>query len=305
MFNKLKQGIVLLARLLVVIIAMLVAFIVSTAVISTGIEMSPEEASQAGGAALIVSAINSLALAYVILRSRWTGVKLIAAVFVVHFGIETFMTQIETLYFNGSIAMPIDTVIRVIATGLVRALIFAPLAVLVLGKLKGASMDYKSQPMPASEWLKRFVLLAVAYAVIYFVFGYFVAWQWPEVRQYYTGSTAIQLFLTHIMNTFSGDPVLPLFQILRGVMWAALALLIVRMTQGETLEKSLVIGVVLAVILASGVIFPNPFMPPLVRQGHWYELSSSMFTFGVIAAWVWTRPSKATPFTKLHYAKPI
>ena len=182
--NKIKQGIVLIARWLVVILTMLISFIASTAVIRTGIEMSPQEASQAGGAVLIVSAINSLVLAYVILRSRWTGVKLIAAVFVVHFGIETFMTQIETLYFNGSIAMPIDTVIRVIGTGLVRALIFAPLAVLVLGKFKGASMDLKSPPMPAPEWLKSFAFLSVAYAAIYFVFGYFVAWQWPEVRQY-------------------------------------------------------------------------------------------------------------------------
>ena len=48
------------------------------------------------------------------------------------------------------------------------------------------------------------------------------------------------------MNTFTGDPVLPLFQILRGAMWAALALLIVRMTLGGMLEKSLVIGITLA-----------------------------------------------------------
>ena len=135
------------------------------------------------------------------------------------------------------------------------------------------------------------------------MFGYFVAWQWPEVRQYYSGTTAIQPFFTHIMNTFTNDPVVPLFQILRGAMWAALALLIVRMTKGGALEKSLVVAVTLAVILASGVIFPNPFMPPLVRQGHWYELSSSMLTFGVIAGWVLTRQTGETTSAHVLDAK--
>ncbi len=303
MLNKIKQAVVLIARLLVVFIAMLVAFIVSTAVIRTGVEMSSQEASQAGIALLIVSSINSLVLAYLILRSRWTGVKLIAATFIVHFGIETFMTQIETLYFNGSITMPIDTVIRVISTGFVRALIFAPLAVLVLGKFKGTSSEQEFPQMTVPEWVKCFALLAVVYAAVYFVFGYFVAWQWAEVRQYYSGSTTIQPLFTHIINTFSSDPILPLFQIMRGVLWAALALLIVKMTKGKTLETCFAVALALAVILASGVIFPNPFMPPMVRQGHLYELSSSMLTFGVMAAWVWTRPIKETKFTEVLDAK--
>jgi hypothetical protein len=39
----------------------------------------------------------------------------------------------------------------------------------------------------------------------------------------------------------------------------------------------------------SGVIFPDPFMPPMVRQAYFFELSLSMLTYGAIAGWVWTR----------------
>lgn len=93
------------------------------------------------------------------------------------------------------------------------------------------------------------------------------------------------------MNTFSGEPVLPLFQVRRGGMWTALAFLMVSMMPGKARETCLVVGLTLAVFLASGVVFPNPFMPAMVRQGHLYELSSSMMTFGIIAGWVWTRPA--------------
>ncbi len=290
--NKIKSMLLLVLRLVLVVVAMLVAFIISASVIRTGVDVPPEDASQAGLALLIVSLINSLVLAYLILRSRWTGWKLIAVIFVVYFGIESVMTQIETLYFNNSINMPLDIVIRVIATGLARALVFAPLAVFILGKLKGTATAEAFPPMPMPEWVKRIALLAVVYTIVYFMFGYFVAWQWAEVRQFYTGSTAMQPFLTHMANTLSGDPILPLFQILRGALWAGLALLMVKMTKGKTLETCLALAMTLAVILASGVIFPNPFMPPLVRQGHFFELSSSMFTFGLIAGWVWTRPTQ-------------
>lgn len=287
--NKIKSIVLLVVRLLLVFIAMLIAFIVSALVIRTGIETPAEDASQAGIALLVVSLINSMVLGYLILRSRWAGIRLIIAMVVVHFGIETFMTQIETLYFINAVKMPMNVFTSVVLSGLMRALIFAPLAVLIFGKIKSTASDEKLGPLPVPEWIKRLALLAVVYAIVYFAFGYFVAWQSAELRQYYSGSTAIQPFLNHLMNTLTNDPILPLFQILRGVMWAALALLIVKMINRTNLETCLVVAVVFAVILASGVIFPNPFMPAMVRQAHFFELVSSMLTFGAVAGWVWIR----------------
>src|SRR5512132_3201616 len=51
-------------------------------------------------ALLTVCFLDALVLAYIILRSRWTGWRLIATVFFVFFGVMTFMSQIESLVFH-------------------------------------------------------------------------------------------------------------------------------------------------------------------------------------------------------------
>lgn len=284
----LKPALVLVVRVLAAFAVMLFAYLVSTALIRVRLDLSPDEASQSGQALLIVSLITSLVLAYPILRARWHGVKLMAALFLILFGVETFMTQIETFYFIGALKIPLDALGGIVATGFLRALIFAPLAVLVLGKLRETPV-LDAEPrlqLPRAEWIKRFAILALLYVVVYFAFGYFVAFQWAEARAYYG-------------DTFVGGLPLVLFQVLRGVLWAGLALPLVALMRGKPWETMLALALVFAVPLASGVLFPNPFMPPLVRQAHFFELSSSMLTYGAIAGWVWTRrpatPASAEP----------
>lgn len=293
-----KHTISLVARFLGSFVVMLIAFIASQSIIGIGsLPVSPEETSESMLALLSVSLLNSLVLSYLILRSHRYGVTLVATVFLVHFGVETFMSQIETLFFNASVQMSPDVLARVIALGFLRALIFAPLAVLVWGKLRGK--PGQGQPhavsLPTAEWVKRLALLAVLYVVVYFIFGYFVAWQSPAVREYYTGTTDLLPFHVHLLNTITGDPVLPLFQIFRGVLWAVLALSIVWMTESRSWQIGVVVAFSLAILLAAGLIFPNPYMPVQVRQAHFLELASSMFVYGIIAGWVWTRPVDTRP----------
>lgn len=288
-----KHIITLVARFLVSFVVMLIAYIASPMIVGTGsIPVSPEETSESMLALLTVSLVQSLVLSYLILRSHRNGVTLVAAVFLVHFGVETFMSQIETLFFNASVQMSPDVLTRVIAQGLLRALVFAPLAVLAWGRLRGKPDEEPPHgvSLPTAEWFKRLALLAVAYVVVYFVFGYFVAWQSPAVREYYTGSAAILPFHIHLLNTFTGAPALPLFQTLRGVLWAGLALAMVWMTNSKSWQIGMVIAFSFAILLAAGLVFPNPFMPAQVRLAHFVELASSMIVYGIIAGWVWTRP---------------
>ncbi len=288
-----KHVLSLVVRFLLSFVVMVIAFVASSSIISTGsAQLTPEEMSQSGLALLIVSLVDSLVLSLLVLRSRWYGATLVAAVFLIHFGVETFMSQIETVFFNTSVQMGAEVLTSVIASGFLRALIFAPLAVLVWGKLKGKPDADKTgrASLPPAEWAMRFALLAVAYLVIYILFGYFVAWQSPAVREYYTGTTAILPFHVHLFNMITNNLVLPLFQILRGALWAALALLMVWVTKGQPWQVSAGIALSFAILLSSGLIFPNPYMPAPVRQAHFLELVSSMLVYGVIAGWVWTRP---------------
>lgn len=273
-----KQALVLVLRLFGAFVAMLFAYTISGMLVRVDIPPAPQDGISSGTALLIVSFLTSMALAYPVLRARWFGLKLMAAILLVMFGVETFMTQIETLFFNGALKLPMDVLTALVAAGFLRALIFAPLAVLVLGKFRGETIpqDPPRFKFSIAGWVIRFAILSVLYVMVYFAFGYFVAMQWAAAREFYNG-------------TFTADVTLPLFQILRGAMWAALGLLIAAMMRGKAWETWLAVAMVFGVLVAAPVIFPNPFMPAMVRQAHFFELSSSMLFYGAVAGWVWTR----------------
>jgi threonine/homoserine efflux transporter RhtA len=92
--------------------------------------------------------------------------------------------------------------------------------------------------------------------------------------------------------------------LVRGALWTGLALTIVRMTQTRRSEASLAVASTFAVLLALPIgLFPNPYMPPLVRQAHFFEILSSMSVFGGIAGWVmtskgWVMTSKSRVMTR-------
>jgi hypothetical protein len=277
----------LILRLVLAFFAMMVAYLLSTRVFGdTDISITPEEASQAGLALLLVALVDALVLSYLILRSRWWRVKLIGAVILIHFGVETFMAQIETLYFNRAVQMEAAEFMGIVTAGGLRALVFAPLAVFIFGKLKPSPQLEDRMAVGIRSGLgKRFAILTVLYFLIYFLFGYFVGWQWEATRLYYSGTTAIKPFFEHYGNLFfREDPFIIPFQLLRGALWTALALLIARMMEAKRWQTSLAVAFTLAVLLGLPLgVFPNFYMPPPVAQSHFIEIASSILLFGGIA----------------------
>ena len=82
-----------------------------------------------------MSLVHAAVWTYIIRRSRWSGWKLVMTVFLVLYGVDTLMPQIETAYFVTR--LPPGMLPRLFIAGLIVAAIFAPLAVLILGKAKG------------------------------------------------------------------------------------------------------------------------------------------------------------------------
>src|SRR5512142_2679519 len=114
--SQIKNSLVLLVCLVLASVAMSVAYIVSTFFISSPEPtMTPEEASSAGTALFLVSAINALVLSYPILHSRWHGLKVIGAVFLAQFGVETFIAQVESLYFNQALQIPMSEMVGIVS----------------------------------------------------------------------------------------------------------------------------------------------------------------------------------------------
>lgn len=276
-----KFAITTAIRLLAVTLVYFVCFVVvSGALLSTTTEQpAPADAGATLLALLVVSLVHSVVLTYVIRRSRWSGWKLIVAVFFVLYGVSTLMPQIETAYFVTR--LPAGMLPRLFVAGLIVAAVFSPLAVLILGKCRSRTYDafYDGRlKMPASSWMVRLSIVAIAYVAIYFTFGYFIAWQSEAVRVYYGGNDPGS-FIAQMGNVLRTEPRLFLLQIARGLLWTLIALPVIKMMRGKWWEAGLAVALLFA-MGSSQLLIPNPLMPAEVRMAHLVETATSNFLFG-------------------------
>ncbi len=232
-------------------------------------------------AVVVMCALETVVLAYPIARARWGGWKLVGTVFLLVFGIMSFQSQIEAMFFG---VLPWKTTVRILAMGGLVAAVFAPLAVLILGRWKSPPEPASAPPrLSAPQWGLRLGGVAVFYVVLYTAFGHFVAWQSPAVREYYGGGSGdgglgeLGLFVI---------PWLGPFQAFRGLLWAGLGLLVIYMMRGRWWEKGLATGLLFAVLMNAQLLLPNPYMPEAVRMVHLVETASSNFILGWWIAWL-------------------
>ncbi len=245
---------------------------------------------------LLVAGLTTAVMGWLILRSRWRGWPLTGTMIVVFYGVQTFMPQVESLIFQFSPGfarhVPIGIVPRLMAAGLVLACLWIPFAVRVLGRWK-ADVSAEASSGTAMPWAQekwRVLLASVAYVVLYFTFGYYVAWRNPAITTYYQGTDPGAFWLS-LGNMLRETPWLPLVQALRGLLWTGLGLTVVRAMRGSVVEKALAVGALFAVVLSAGLLLPNPYMPYDVRMIHLVETASSDFLFGCLLVWLF-RPMK-------------
>ena len=274
-------------RFLALAVVYLVCFVVvSGALLSTATDQpAADEAGVTLLALVVVSLINAAVWIYVIQRSRWSGWKLVLAVFLVLYGVSTLMPQIETAYFVTR--LPPGMLPRLFLAGLIIAAVFSPLAVLILGKMRtqiDEDTSHSQLRMPVSSWIAKLALIVIAYVVIYFTFGYFIAWKNQAVVAYYGGNDPGN-FITHIGNVLRSEPQLFLLQIARGLLWAAIAIPVIKMMNGKRWETGLAVALLFAMTSAQ-LLIPNPLMPAAVRMAHLVETVTSNFLFGWLVVFV-------------------
>lgn len=286
-----RAALPIVLKVVALAIVMFVCFAVAGAIAGPqGNSQALNEAGSAAVALLMVCFLNTIVLAHIILRSRWAGWRLVATVFFVFYGVTTFMAQIETAVFVTR--LPPGTLPRLFLMGGLIAAPFSVLAVLILGKRRAntASTELNTRlRMPTSEWAWKLAVIALAYLILYFTFGYFIAWKNPAVREYY-GGTDPGGFFAQMGTVLRDTPWLIPFQILRAMLWTALALPVIRMMKGPWQETALAIGLLFAVVMNAQLLLPNPYMPHAVRMTHLIETASSNFVFGVLVGWLLTQP---------------
>lgn len=229
---------------------------------------------------LLVCFLYAIVVAYPIVRSRWGGWRLVAAIFLVFYGVTSVLIWVEVAVFMAHV-VPEGLVTRTLAFDAVSAAAIAPLAALLFGVLRAtqaAAENNRRLVMSVRGWAWRLPVIAVSYVFLYSLFGALVAWRAPAVREYYA-----ELAMPSPGNIM-------LLQVGRAMIWVAVALPVIRMMKGPWWETSLAVGLLFAVLMNAALLVPNPLMPEAVRMTHLVETATSNFIFGFFMAWLLLRP---------------
>jgi hypothetical protein len=291
-FITLSNLIWIVLRVALLTILLLVYFIGVSLVVGLGQQPPGSQPRPDEGTALaptlLFCFLISCVFSYFVTRSRWTGWKLIAALAVAFFGVGFVLTQSEALVFLNT-QVPPELIEKVVLLGAILAALFAPTTAAVWGRLRGVASVASNRRlfMPAREWAWKLGVIAIAYLVLYFGFGYYVAWKNPAVQAYYHGSDPGS-FALQIRSVWTTTPWLFLFQVFRSLLWVTFSLLLIRMLKGGRTETAVAIGVFFAV-WSSMLLMPNPFMPPDVARAHLVETLWSNLIFGIVVGGLLSR----------------
>jgi hypothetical protein len=141
--------------------------------------------------------------------------------------------------------------------------------------------------MPLREWLWKLGIIYLAYLVLYYSAGHFIAWQNPDVRAFYGSPGDARPFFQQMAYIFVNDPWLTPYQLLRTLIWVAGAYPIIRGSRLPLWQTALIVGLALSVPQNIGHLLPNSLIPlNSVRISHLIETASSTFVFGLVVTWL-------------------
>ncbi len=258
-------------------------------------EITHQEQQQMMGLLFIVLLVYALLLNLVVAASGWRGTKLLVGLFLSFYGVQTVIGQIEAFVFltplgekwgAGSIPMmqmPPDFIAnQFFVWGLV-ALAGLPFTAWLHGKIKKKE-THSSVIWPnfsAKSWLWRIGTVIILYELLYFGFGYYVAWKNPVVQAFYQGSDPGS-FLAQMQYVLSETPGLPVLQFFRALLWIAFTVPVIWMLQKPNWYGALLTGLFVSLPMNIPHIIPNPYMPADVRLAHFAETATSNFILGVV-----------------------
>jgi len=288
---KIKSALVLSLKVIVLTIVMFILWMVGSGIFTADSalaqQMSPEDAAASGLMLIIISFIDTLILTYFILRSRLRGLRLMVTVSLVFYGVKTFLSIVEAWWFMTDVNAA--EIPGLFLQTVPLAVLFPVVAVWMLGKAKKAE-DADETPntrlvMPTGQLVWKVAFLSViVYPVLFWTFGYYVAFSNPELVAYY-GATHPGSFLAQMSNVWADDPFVFLFEVFRGLLWVALAAPVIRTTKGRVWEAGLIVALLFSLVQNDVHLIPG-VMPPSVRLSHFIETASSNFIFAVIITWL-------------------
>lgn len=237
-------------------------------------------------AILFNAAANALVLVWAARRSTFKGWKLIGQLLALSFGVQVFQTQIETGYFlpafpllNGNFQLYV-----LIARGLVTSLLFVLLVAWMCGGFSKGERPPSAFVVTAEKAVRQGAWLAAVYFILYLLFGYYIAWQFQELRLFYGGPAELNGFFEQWLSTLMTKPEMPFFQYARGVVWLLCLVPLFKGFAGGRFELTALSALALALLPTAQLSFANPLMPAGVSYGHFWEVLISTGIYGALCA---------------------
>jgi hypothetical protein len=201
------------------------------------------------------------------------------------YGVSTVAVQIESLFFLSD-KLPRGMIRAIFLQGAIATALFAPVAVLLLGKWRNPSKTPASPAparisAPSAAW--RLAFIVVAFVFLYMFFGYYVAWQNPALRQYY-GGPEYSSFFAALKGNWMYHRSIYLLQVSRALLYAACLYPLIRMLRIARWETALAMALFLSV-WTTALLLPNPMMPSSVALAHFWETLGFGLVFGALAGW--------------------
>lgn len=260
---------------------------------------------------LIITLVNLLIIIPVIQTSRWGGWKLALLLALSYYGAATFVVQLESWYFLTFATSTVDaqTLPGLFLMGIPPAFFFIPLAVGILGK-NSASVDPTPNPamvMPIRQGLWKLIAVVAGYLLLYWLAGYYIAWQNPVLRAFYGQPGPALPFLEHTIYTLCNSRLFVL-QIGRALLYVLCMVPVIRGSKLNPWWKALLVGAYLSLPQNIALILENPLMPSAsVRLTHLIETTTSNFVWGLFMVWLLHRKHHscgdlfgARPFSSDH-----
>ncbi len=239
---------------------------------------------------LLSIAWTCFAITFIVKHSPWSASRLMPVLIISLFFVYSFMAQVETFFFSSAFKILTyrDIFLIMLGNG---TIIFAgvPLSIKLFGNKKEKPVQNTAKNLQIiNELIIKLSIIGLIYVVVYFVFGYFVAWQAKDLRVFYSGHPEDNGFLASLVNNFHENPVIFPFQFVRGVLFSLFVLPLVNMFKGQS--GVLLISLILVFLsLGMGLIIPNFLFPDTVRWAHFREMISSMFVFAIIVWFVYDK----------------
>jgi hypothetical protein len=274
----------------------MLAFVVSLIIANMLSPLSPE-LTEAGKSAtgflssaiafLFNALVNALILVWAARRSSFKGWVMMGQLFVLSFGTQVFMTQIETGYFLSAFPLLHDNfqLYNLIWRGLLTSLLFSLLVTWICGGFSKHPRLQATFSVTTDNVIKHGAWLSVIYIILYLLFGYFIAWQVKELRLFYGGPAELNGFFEQWGITAMAKPEFPVFQYFRGILWILCLVPLFMGFSGRRIELIVLSALAFALLPSAQLAFSNPLMPATVSLGHFWEVSISTGIFGALCAW--------------------